>query len=48
LHPRQQTLARSPPLRSRGSFMRKRGLHLEPNAAAGWSEVCQAGQNRRL
>jgi hypothetical protein len=35
-------------LRSRGSFMRKRGLHLEPNAAAGWLEVCQAGQNRRL
>jgi hypothetical protein len=35
-------------LRSRGSFRRKRGLHLEPNAAAGWLEVCQAGQNRRL
>src|ERR1700751_5609721 len=32
----RNALARSPPLGSRGSFMRKRALHLEPNAAAGW------------
>ena len=27
--------------------MRKRALHLEPNVAAGWLEVCQAVSSRK-
>jgi integrase len=29
------------------SALANSGLHLEPNAAARWLEVCQAGQNKR-